>query len=193
MPTSSKREQIINKALTLFYHHGFNATGVDKIISEAGVSKKTLYHHFRSKNELVLATLRKRDELFRNNLMRETESRASSAKERLLAIFDVMTDWFQQDSFSGCMFINASAEYAELTDPCHKICAEHKYMVRDYIEGLASDAEVSDPKTLASQLSLLLDGAIVNAYVEGDRKAAERAKTIASHLIAAAYENPLAA
>jgi AcrR family transcriptional regulator len=67
MSQTSKREQIVDVALSLFYQGGFNATGVDKIVSESGVTKKTLYAHFKSKDELILATLRRRDELFRNN------------------------------------------------------------------------------------------------------------------------------
>jgi AcrR family transcriptional regulator len=183
MPAISKREQIINQALSLFYQHGFNATGVDKIISEAGVSKKTLYHHFRSKNELVLATLRKRDELFRNNMMRETERLASTPKDRLLAIFDVMGNWFKEDSFSGCMFINASAEFSDLKDPCHILCAEHKRLVCDYLYNLGKQAQAKDPEELAKQLNLLIDGAIVNAHVEGDIESAVRAKTMAGYII----------
>ena len=73
MPAVSKREQIVAEALKLFYREGFNATGVDKICTQAGVSKKTLYNHFKSKDELVLATLRQRDASFRNKFMRDTE------------------------------------------------------------------------------------------------------------------------
>jgi AcrR family transcriptional regulator len=101
MPALSKRDVIVAAALRLFYRHGFNATGIERIIKEAGVSKKALYNHFKSKDELVLATLRQRDELFRNNLMRETERLGSTPRERLLSVFDVHHQWFQQKDFSG--------------------------------------------------------------------------------------------
>jgi AcrR family transcriptional regulator len=179
MPAISKREQIIDQALMLFYQYGFNATGVDKIISVAKVSKKTLYNHFRSKNELILATLRKRDELFRNNMMRKTEALATTPRDRLLALFDVMEAWFNEQTFSGCMFINASAEFGDLTDPCHILCAEHKRLICDYIESLAEQAGANEPRELAKQLNLLIEGAIVNAHVEGDMQAGQRAKKIA--------------
>lgn len=187
MPAISKREQIINQALNLFYKNGFHATGVDKIISEAGVSKKTLYHHFRSKNELVLATLRKRDELFRNNMMRETERLATLPKDRLLAIFDFLDGWFNEDSFCGCMFINASAEFGDLKDPCHILCAEHKRLVCDYIASLAEKAGANDASDMAKQWQLLVEGAIVKAHVEGDKDAAKRAQTIARHILPAFF------
>jgi len=188
MPAISKREQIITEALKLFYQHGFNATGIDRIISEAGVSKKTLYNHFRSKEELVLATLRKRDELFRNNLMREVERLAGTPIEKILAIFDVIDNWFHEKNFSGCMFINASAEFSEAENPSHMLCAEHKRLVTEYIKELAVQAKMKEPEILAKQLNLLIEGAIVTAHVEGDKKAAERAKEMAGVFIALAIE-----
>ena len=180
MAAVSKREQIISEALKLFYKDGFNATGIDHIIKVAGVSKKTLYNHFKSKDELVLTTLRRRDELFRNNLMRETERLGKTAKEQLLTIFDVHGKWFKENTFSGCMFINAAAEFPLHDDPKHIFSAEHKRLVREYIEKLAIQANANDPELLSQQLNLLLEGAIVSAYVSGDVKAAELAKQMAT-------------
>ena len=180
----SKREQIITQALNLFYYNGFNATGVDSIIRAAGVSKKTLYHHFHSKNDLVLATLRRRDEQFRSSIIRETERRSDCPKGRLMAIFDVIAAWCRQDGFAGCLFINASAEFNDIAHPCHIACAEHKRLVCDYITELATAAGAQKPKELAKQLDLLIEGAIVNAHIQGDLWAAERAKPIAQALIA---------
>ena len=179
MPAISKREQIVSEALKLFYRDGFTATGVDRIIKEAGVSKKTLYNHFKSKDELVLATLRKRDELFRNGIMRETERLGHTARERLLSIFDAHAAWFLEKEFSGCMFINASAEFSSHEDPKHIVSAEHKRLVRLYIRDLAEQAGAREPEVLAGQLNLLLEGAIVDAYVSGNKNAAMLAKTMA--------------
>jgi AcrR family transcriptional regulator len=183
MPAVSKREQIISVAQKLFYQNGFHATGIDRIIKEAGVSKKTLYNHFRSKDELVLAALRKRDELFRNSFMRKTECLGSTPKERLLSVFDAIGEWFQEKDFAGCMFINASAEYSEANSPSHIVCAEHKRLVREYIRELAVQAEVDNPEELSQQLNLLIEGAIVDAHVSGNKDAADQAKKIASVLL----------
>ena len=183
MPAISKREQILDKALSLFYKHGFNATGIDKIITEAGVSKKTLYNHFKTKDELILATLRKRDELFRNFLMRETEKSATKPKERLLALFDIVDKWFHEKEFFGCMFINASAEFSNTDNPSHLFCGEHKRLVRDYIESIATQAGSEQPEELANQINLLIEGAIVCAHVMGDKGAAIRAKNMAELII----------
>jgi len=183
MPSPSKRDQIVDEALKLFYRYGFHATGVDKIITQAGVSKKTLYSHFRTKDELILATLRRRDELFRNNMMRETERKATEPRKRLSALFDFLTDWFNEKDFSGCMFINAAAEFGNADDPSHMICAEHKRLVADYIRQLAEQAGADDAAALAHELNLLMEGAIVYAYVMGDKQAAARAKEMASVFI----------
>lgn len=183
MPAHSKREQIVSVALKLFYQNGFHATGIDRIIKEAGVSKKTLYNHFKSKDELVLAALRKRDELFRNNLMRKTERLGSTAKERLLSVFDAIGEWLHEKDFVGCMFINASAEYSKADNPSHILCAEHKRLVREYIRDLAVQAEMDNPEELSQQLNLLIEGAIVDAHVSGNRNAADQAKNIALILV----------
>ena len=184
MPAVSKREQVVTEALKLFYRDGFNATGVDRISAEAGVSKKTLYNHFKSKDELVLATLRKRDGLFRNRIMRETERLASTPRERLLAIFDAHDTWFKEKDFSGCMFINAAAEFSPHDDANHIVSAEHKRLVRDYIRELAEQAGAGDPQALAAQLHLLLEGAIVEAHVSGNKDAASLAKAMAAVIVA---------
>ena len=188
MPTPSKREQIIEQALDLFYRDGFNATGVERIIKQAGVSKKTLYKHFTSKEELVLATLRKRDEVFRNKIMRETERLADTAKGRLLSIFDAHGLWFDESAFSGCMFINAAAEYSSQSDPNHIMSAEHKRLVRDYIKGLAEAAGAREPEVLSLRLNLLLEGAIVEAHVSGNAAAASLAKEMARVFVDAACD-----
>jgi len=180
LPSISKREIIISTALDSFYQHGFHATGIDKIIAEAGVSKKTLYNHFKSKDELILVTLRKRDELFRNTIMHETERLASRPKERLLSIFDAHAVWFNSTTFSGCMFINAAAEYADQQDPNHLMCADHKRLVRDYIKELAQQAGIDNVEALSAQLHLLLEGAIVEAHVSNNKNAAELARSMAT-------------
>ena len=97
---TSRREHLVDTALELFYQDGFHATGIDKILAKAGVAKMTMYKHFKSKDELILAVLRRRDELFRNWFMREVERRAQTPSERLLALFDVYDDWLHDDGSS---------------------------------------------------------------------------------------------
>jgi AcrR family transcriptional regulator len=182
---ASRRDHLVETALTLFCRDGFHATGVDRILAESGVAKMTMYKHFRSKDELILATLRRRDELFRNWFMRAVERRAETQRGRLVALFDALEEWFDGGDFTGCMFINASAEFSRSDDPIHAASAEHKRLMLAYVRGLAEAAGADDPDALAYGLTLLAEGAIVMAYVAGDRRAARHAKEAAGTLIEA--------
>ncbi len=181
---SNKRDQLVDTALKLFYRDGFHATGIDRILAESGVAKMTLYNHFKSKDELILAALRLRDERFRNWFMKAVEQRAEKPAERLLAVFDVLEEWFRTDGFCGCMFINASAEFASPDDPIHVTSAEHKRLVLKYLRELAADAGSADPDELGDQIGLLLEGAIVLAHVTGRPDAAGQARSAAEVLLA---------
>jgi AcrR family transcriptional regulator len=183
MSHPSKREHIIDVALNLFYQGGFNATGVDKITAESGVTKKTIYAHFKSKDELILATLRKRDERFRNDFMRGVERLGKTPRKRLNAIFDAADEWFNSKNFSGCMFINASAEFSAQDNPCHVVCAEHKRLMFEYVRELAQNAGAKNPAQLSEELNFLIEGATVQAHVCGDKKAGLKAKKMAQLFI----------
>ena len=124
--TSIRRDHLVDTALNLFSRYGFHATGIDRILSESGVAKMTLYKHFKSKDELILAALRRRDELHRNWFMREVERLAAAPRDRLAALFTALETWFQSDEFSGCCFINATAEYSDKDDPIHAAAAAGK-------------------------------------------------------------------
>jgi AcrR family transcriptional regulator len=183
MSQPSKREQIIDVALSLFYKDGFNATGVEKIREAANVSKKTLYNHFKSKDELILTVLRRRDEQFRNYFMRAVERLGITPTKRLEAIFDAADEWFNDKDFCGCMFINASAEFTDSENPCHIVAAEHVRLMTDYIKDLAEKAGAQNSEELAEQLFLLMSGATVKAHVSGDKSAAIKAKKMAKIFI----------
>ncbi len=181
--SSTKRDHLIDTALELFSRNGFHATGIDKILSVSGVAKMTLYNHFKSKDELILAVLRRRDETFRNWFMRTIEASADSPRDRLLAVFDAVDQWIRQEGFCGCTFINATAEFGERGDAIRGSCAEHKRLVHDYFEKLAAAAGAHNPEELAFTLLLLAEGAIVTAQVSGSVDAAKRAKRAAEILI----------
>ncbi len=180
---SSKRDHLIETALDLFCRDGFHATGIDKILAESGCAKMTLYNHFKSKDELILAALRRRDEMFRNGFMRAVERLGKTPRERLLAIFDALDEWFSRKDFSGCVFINASAEFARPDDPIHMAAREHLGLILNYVRELTQSAGAKEPDALAGGIMLLMEGAIVMSYVAGDGNAAARAKTAAEALI----------
>ncbi len=179
----SKREELIKTAVELFAKNGIHATGIDTIVKRSGVTKKTLYAHFRSKEELVLAALRHYDGLARNEFMRRVESGGKTSKARLLAIFDVARHWFQQNNFYGCLFINAIGEFSGKETPIRQICQEYKKLVKGYIRELCQQAGAPQPKELAEELGLLLEGATVTAQISQNPKTAQIAKRAAKVLI----------
>jgi len=115
----NKRDELVRNALQVFYRDGFHATGMDKLVVETGVSKTSMYKHFRTKEELILAALRLRDENFRNDFKRRINELADTPAGRLIASFDALGEWFEEDGFRGCMFIKAGAEYQEHDHPIH--------------------------------------------------------------------------
>ncbi|MGQ8365117.1 TetR/AcrR family transcriptional regulator [Glaciecola sp. 1036] len=184
----SKREHLVETAQRLFYREGIKGTGIDTVLEHAGVAKRTLYNHFKSKDELVIATLQRRDEEFMNMLKTgvkkfETEQQGDPAFARILAFFDAIDEWTTSKQFSGCMFINASAEYPRHDHPVHVICAMHKRLVIQYIEELLSPLSLADPHGIAVQLAVLTDGAIVNAHTTVNKNAAQVAKEIAQSML----------
>lgn len=180
---SKKRQQLVDTAIELFNAHGFHGVGIDRIAEEAKVSKKTMYHHFRSKEELILAALRHHDGLFRNNFMKSVEAAGKTPRERLLAVFDVAQAWFSDHKFYGCMFINAVGEYSEPDTAIRGACREFKRQMRCYIESLAEEAGLERPKEVAASLAILLEGAIVTAQVSQDPASAQTARRAAEVLI----------
>ncbi|MEO3415582.1 TetR/AcrR family transcriptional regulator [Roseovarius sp. CAU 1744] len=179
----TKRDELVRKALDTFYRNGFHATGMDMIAKETGVSKTSIYKHFRTKEDLILAVLRLRDENFRNWLFRRIDELSDTPREKLLAIFDALEEWFAMREFRGCMFIKASAEYQEHDDPIHAQSTEHKRLLADYFSKLCKVAGATEPEQLAQQILVLKEGAIVMAVLGRGLEAARDAKNTARVLI----------
>jgi AcrR family transcriptional regulator len=184
----TKRDELVQKALAAFYRNGFQATGMDRLAVETGVSKTSMYKHFRTKEELILAALRLRDEQFRNMFTRRLEELADTPRGQLLAMYDVLGEWFRQEDFRGCMFIKASAEYQQPDHPIHAQSAEHKRLMFVHARKLAEAAGAPDPAALARALLLLKEGAIVTAHLGYQSDPAGDAKAAARVLVAAALD-----
>lgn len=161
----TKRDELVQKALGVFYAHGFHATGMDRLVAETGISKTSMYKHFRTKEDLILAALRLRDEQLRNWLYRRMEEIAPTPDGQLLAMFEALGDWFARPEFQSCMFIKASGEYPEADHPIHAQAAEHKRLIFTHVRALAKQAGAADPDALARRLLLLKEGAIVTAHL----------------------------
>ncbi|WP_288900300.1 TetR/AcrR family transcriptional regulator [uncultured Sneathiella sp.] len=181
----TKRDELVQKALQVFYQNGFHATGMDMLVKETGISKTSMYKHFRTKDDLILAVLRLRDEHFRNWLYRRIEELADTPKEQLIAMFDALEEWFDEPGYKGCMFIKASSEYQDSSHPIHNQAADHKRMLEIHFTAIAKKAGLPNPKLLTRQLLLLKEGAIVTAHLGHTENPAQDAKKAAIALIEA--------
>ena len=177
------RDRLIKCALDLFHQHGFHATGIDTILAQSKVAKTTLYRHFRSKEELIIAALRKDDEDFRNWLMQTIDKSKLLPIEKLPLLFDVYRQWAEEPNFNGCVFAKASAEFSTLDSPIQALCIEHKRLLVRYMQELVDAANIRESSDLATQLLLLLEGATVMAQMTNDATVFEQAKVTAQKLI----------
>ena len=183
------RVQLIDTAIDLFDRHGFHAVGIDKILSAAGLAKMTLYHHFASKEVLIVAVLEKRDASFRAAFAAAIAG-AGPGRAELLAMFDAIEAWTREPAFKGSLFDKAAGEYGEKDHPVKKAVLAHKGWLFGEVRRAAAATGVADPVKLAAELFLLIEGAVLAAAVTGDRTAARRAKAAAETLIAAATPTP---
>ncbi|MFK0293336.1 TetR/AcrR family transcriptional regulator [Streptomyces sp. NPDC090442] len=174
--------RILDTASRLFYEQGIRAVGVEAIAEEAGVTKKTLYDRFGSKDDLILAYLRARDELWRTTLVRYVEERGGSPKGRLLATFAALRDWMRERNPRGCAFVNAHVELPA-DHPGQKVAREQKAWQSGYLTDLATEAGADDPEALAGQLLILHEGACIANSMQSVEAAAERAQAMAAVLI----------
>jgi AcrR family transcriptional regulator len=177
------RERILDSAYDLFSTRGVRGVGVDEVIESAGVAKATLYRHFPSKNDLVLAFLAQREQRWTHDwLAAEARRRGATPEEQLLAIFDVFGEWFRRDDFEACTFINMLLEMGP-QHPAGQACVTYLENIRTVVGGLAEQAGLRDPESFARSMHILMKGSIVSA-TEGDADAAKRGQAMARLLIA---------
>jgi AcrR family transcriptional regulator len=177
------RERILRTAYALYWRHGINAVGVDRVVAEAGVAKTSLYRHFQSKEGLVVAVIERHKEAWtRDWLLAEVERRGQTPREKLLAIFDAFDDWFRQDHFDGCLFTNTLIEAHHQPAPIRDAAAAALVEVRALVSRVAEAAGARDPDDLASRLQLLMMGSIISA-LNGQTDAAKHARATAELLL----------
>ncbi len=177
-------ERILRAASEMFYRKGIRAVGVDSIAAEAGVTKKTLYEKYGSKDELVAAYLRARDERWRNWLVEFVERRGGSATERLLSTFDLLGEWMERENYRGCGFVNAAVEFPDADHPVRVVVLEQKLWMRGYLAELATEAGAEDPEDLAERLLILHEGATVAGSLGVAADAAQKARQTAVAIVA---------
>ena len=178
----SARGRLLNAATHLFCKNGINATGIDAIIDEAGTAKTTLYKLFGSKTNLVHAVLESEGKAWREWFIAAIEAGGGDPQTKLTRIFPALKCWFAEERFYGCPFINAVAEHDKDQKQFRNIALRHKKVVLAHIAKLAGEMGAVEPESLAHQLALLIDGAIVAAMVSRDPGVADTAGLAASNL-----------
>lgn len=183
MKRAEKRAHLLDVATGLFNRLGYRGVGIDQVIAESGVAKTTLYRHFPSKDDLIVAVLDRVDEQFRNDMRAYVEQRASDPGAQLIASFDFLEDWFHGKDFYGCPFVNAASEYSDRKSGVFRAAMVHKRMMVTYFQELARAAGLAQPANLAQEINLLHEGAIAVAHITGDSDSAVTAKQIAARII----------
>lgn len=179
------RDRILAAASELFYREGVQNVGIDRIIAESGVAKMSLYNHFKSKDALIAAWLEQQDESWRTCFYVQVEALATEPSDRLLAIFDVLKDWFEQPDFRGCAFINSTVELVHSDHPGYQVALAHNRATYAFILNLVNAAQLSNPEALAQQILVLMEGAIIVAMIQRSSEAAFQARQATATLIAA--------
>jgi len=176
------RERILDAAYELFSRRAIRDVGIDEVIERAGVAKATLYRHFPSKDDLVVAFLERREERWTLAWVEdEARRRGTTPEEQLLAIFELFDEWFHRDDFEACSFINVLLEMGP-AHPVGQASVRHLASIRSVVARLAEEAGLRDPESFARSLHILMKGSIVSA-TEGDAEAAQRARSMARLLI----------
>jgi AcrR family transcriptional regulator len=181
--SSAARQQILETASELFYQKGIQHVGINEVIATSGVAKRTLYRWFPSKDQLIEEVMKYRAAQWIGWFEDAVADKGGTAKERLLATFDVLQGWYSQPDFRGCPFINAVLEIADSSHPGHQISVQLREVIRTFIMQLASEADVRDPASFSQQYLLLIGGASLMATIEGNPTGAQYARNALSVLI----------
>lgn len=182
---TAPKDKVFQTAARLFYRKGYRAIGVDTLSAVSGIGKMTLYRHYPSKDDLIVAYLRDSDETFWKQFEAVTRD-APTGREKLLAFFNSLQEYVMTPACYGCPFLNVATEYPEISYAGHRVAKEHKQSVRVRFRQLAEEAGAKQPDVLADQLFLLMDGAYMASRMFGSQNPAAHLAESARVLIDAA-------
>ena len=181
--SSAARQQILETASELFYQKGIPHVGINEVIAESGVAKRTLYRWFPSKDNLIEEVMKHRAQEWIQWFEKAVTDRGNTPKEQLLATFDVLREWYASPGFRGCPFINAVLELADASHKAHHISIDLRESIRQIIMRLAAQAGVQNPDAFSRQYLLLIGGASLMATIEQSPDGATFAQNTLSVLI----------
>ena len=182
---SDARQRILETAERLFYAEGVRAVGIDRIIAEAEVAKMTLYNHFPSKDDLILAVLQYRETQVEEMFAKAIERHVRKGMNKLNAFFAALKDWFKSTGFRGCSFINARVELADANHPASKFSACHKERFHAMLKVIVTETTgAKAAESLTPAIALIVEGAIIMAVMEQSSRPADVARDAALALVA---------
>ena len=176
------RARLLEAADRLFYEEGICTVGVDRILKDADVARASLYSTYGSKDELLRAYLQRRSQDWQAFVAEVLPPRWDTPRERILGIFELLTEWFAAPGYHGCPFINASAETAA-ESAIQAVRDAHRAWVRDLFTELGRQAGAADPDALSAQLVLLYDGSMVGAQLDRSASPGHAAQAAAAALL----------
>jgi AcrR family transcriptional regulator len=182
--TSAARQRILETADRLFYQHGIRAVGIDRIIAEADVAKMSLYKHFPSKDDLILAVLEHREEAVREFFRTAIARHRKRSQDALRALFAALKDWFESPGFRGCAFQNAMVELADPHHPGSDFVRAHKQRFQAFLAGLIEESLGKAAAKVAPAMGLLVEGAIITAVIHESSVAVDVARAAAMKMAA---------
>jgi AcrR family transcriptional regulator len=181
------RQRLIDAAGRRFYRDGFRNVGIDQILAEVGISKTAFYKHFECKEDLVLAALEDQHRAMLDMFRNVARQRGGPTPiGQLRALLDVVEHFVESDDFQGCIFVNVAMEFPLPHEPAHIAAARNKQAIEDMVHALATEAGAADPRALAKQLCLIMEGAYVTRHVTGDKHSLNSARHVANLVITAA-------
>lgn len=166
----------------LIYSGGIHATGMDAIVKESGVARRSIYRLYANKEELVAAALLARDQRWMSWFVGAT-SQTGAPRARLESIFPALRQWFEREDFHGCAFINAAGELGKTHPDIGAVSVLHKQRLLSYLRELTSASGLANPDEVANYFLILIDGATAVAMVTGDASAADSAGRAAALLL----------
>lgn len=181
----STRDRLIHSAHDLFYSRGFHAVGLDAILAAVGVTKTTFYNHFTTKEDLVRAVLEWHDQWWKNEfrgLLRKLGG--DRPRDQLLAVADALETAIGTKDFNGCFFVNVAVQFPQSHDPAHQAAAAHKRDMEDIIREIAGYAGAADPKAMAQEISLVMEGTYVTRQVTASPEIAAVARRLVRLIVA---------
>lgn len=180
--SQTKRDALVSCARDLFAREGFHATGVDRILARAGVAKMTLYNHFGSKEQLIVAVLDRESRCLLDQ-MRSWIARSEDPFEQVLLLFDGLGAWFEAPERCGCLIQAAAAEFSDPGSPVGRAVLQHQARVQGLLAEITGASECPDAPGLAGRIGLLLAGAMSSARIVRSRAPADEARKAAAVLL----------